>query len=437
MRLTRLFVTLILILGMASVSVLAADATAPTTTQAQATTDPTQVPDEIKQGQGQGQPEKERQFVYSLSPWTGKEYGGTFAPRQVPTIYMMANVTNIVNSLRSEVYYWGITQEYMADWFGYKEEVPGKLEIVKSGKVIQTLEKTDYVYSYPNGYDGKVSLIVGSNAPKEFDRYNRVTNNYWDSVSAYYDAQAKWQATMDKLLERVRKTGKYAKPNEIPPSPVQPTPPTLYVTAPVKAFIFKLPAGNYHIRLVDKDGKVVKDSEKNLVLFESRRTGVGFEIIPESKWTKPVLSDDKSQVLYLEGKRTFYLKPWHEKEYNQYSYVKMASLHKPLEGLGTKSAWMWVHTDEIVAAKAEILKDGKVVQTVTRKPYFVEQTTGYALGYKVVEFKKDPNNPESAPTFEAFKVYGGQIHAVEAFIDIMPAGAPSGWDDKYEVKKPK
>ena len=37
-------------------------------------------------------------------------------------------------------------------------------------------------------------------------------------------------------------------------------------------------------------------------------------------------------------------------------------------------------------------------------------------------------------TFEAFKVYGGQIHAVEAFIRIMPANTPSGWN--YEVKKP-
>jgi hypothetical protein len=37
--------------------------------------------------------------------------------------------------------------------------------------------------------------------------------------------------------------------------------------------------------------------------------------------------------------------------------------------------------------------------------------------------------------FEAFKVYGGQIHAVEAFIRIMPANTPSGWN--YEVKKPK
>lgn len=30
--------------------------------------------------------------------------------------------------------------------------------------------------------------------------------------------------------------------------------------------------------------------------------------------------------------------------------------------------------------------------------------------------------------FEAFKVYGGQVHAVEAFMKQMPLGSPSGWD---------
>jgi hypothetical protein len=30
--------------------------------------------------------------------------------------------------------------------------------------------------------------------------------------------------------------------------------------------------------------------------------------------------------------------------------------------------------------------------------------------------------------WEAFKVFGGQIHAVEAFMKIMPESAPSGWD---------
>lgn len=30
--------------------------------------------------------------------------------------------------------------------------------------------------------------------------------------------------------------------------------------------------------------------------------------------------------------------------------------------------------------------------------------------------------------WEVFKVFGGQIHAVEAFMEVMPADAPSGWD---------
>jgi hypothetical protein len=30
--------------------------------------------------------------------------------------------------------------------------------------------------------------------------------------------------------------------------------------------------------------------------------------------------------------------------------------------------------------------------------------------------------------WEAFKVYGGQIHAVEAFMEVVPMGAASGWD---------
>ena len=35
---------------------------------------------------------------------------------------------------------------------------------------------------------------------------------------------------------------------------------------------------------------------------------------------------------------------------------------------------------------------------------------------------------DSLMVWEAFKVYDGQIHAVEAFMKNMPAGTPSGWD---------
>jgi len=35
---------------------------------------------------------------------------------------------------------------------------------------------------------------------------------------------------------------------------------------------------------------------------------------------------------------------------------------------------------------------------------------------------------KSLVTFEAFKVHGGQVHAVEAVFEGMAAGAASGWD---------
>lgn len=41
-----------------------------------------------------------------------------------------------------------------------------------------------------------------------------------------------------------------------------------------------------------------------------------------------------------------------------------------------------------------------------------------------------PNRPkdQSLSVFEAFKVYGGQIHAVEAFMKTKPAAQPLGWE---------
>jgi len=44
------------------------------------------------------------------------------------------------------------------------------------------------------------------------------------------------------------------------------------------------------------------------------------------------------------------------------------------------------------------------------------QTSAYGAGNALI-------------VWEAFKIYGGQIHAVEAFMKIMPANMSSGWDE--------
>ena len=36
---------------------------------------------------------------------------------------------------------------------------------------------------------------------------------------------------------------------------------------------------------------------------------------------------------------------------------------------------------------------------------------------------------KSLVTFEGFKIYGGQVHAVEAVFKSMPLNSPTGWDE--------
>lgn len=42
---------------------------------------------------------------------------------------------------------------------------------------------------------------------------------------------------------------------------------------------------------------------------------------------------------------------------------------------------------------------------------------------------------QSLIVWEYFKIYGGQIHAVEAFMLAMPRGTPSGWDAKQTISE--
>ncbi|MGI6566250.1 MAG: hypothetical protein GX341_07930 [Firmicutes bacterium] len=352
-------------------------------------------------------PQREKQVVYGITPWTGKEYGGTFAPKGIDKIYLLAGADNVINTLETEVYFWPITNEYMANWFESREVVEGKLQILQDGKEIRVLERQPYAHFYPDGfYAGVSEILVGDAAEKKFQEYRDAIEGYWQAVNDYRQAYAEYEQRMAEILEEVSQTGKTYTEDELPKPPEQPSPPIWYVTEATEAFIVNLPVGEYVIRTIDDQGRAVDGTEKKLKVFDKRRTGVGYQIIPESKWTRPVQSDDASQILYLEGTRTMYLKAFRESEYNQHDYLKMTSLEQPLAGAGATSAYMWVHETEVPNdTKVQILQGGKVVMEAEYKPYYVKQTPGYALGYEIVEF--DPEADEFAgrrPSFEAVKL---------------------------------
>ena len=88
-------------------------------------------------------------------------------------------------------------------------------------------------------------------------------------------------------------------------------------------------------------------------------------------------------------------------------------------------------------AGGENIRTQKVIPhpDVTYRIAAVDEEMGVVLMRLDFGDTKNYGPGNALTTFEAFKVYGGQIHAVEASIRIMPANTPSGWN--YEVKRPK
>ena len=154
-------------------------------------------------------PQREKQVVYGITPWTGKEFGGTFAPKGIDTIYLLANCNNVLNTLETEVYFWPITNEYMANWFEAREEVPGRLQILQDGKEIMVLERQPYNHYYPEGfYSGFSELLIGEEAEKKLQEYRDAIDSYWQAVSEYRKAYAEYEQRMSEILREVTETAR-------------------------------------------------------------------------------------------------------------------------------------------------------------------------------------------------------------------------------------
>src|SRR5687767_12645285 len=108
-------------------------------------------------------PETEVRFVYGLNVFNGTEYGTSFAPPAVDTVYMLAGHDGVLDPKLTEVYFWPITNEFRADFGALNELVPGRLEIAQGGRVVETLELTEYVVQFdPPAGLGSGGVFVGA-----------------------------------------------------------------------------------------------------------------------------------------------------------------------------------------------------------------------------------------------------------------------------------
>jgi len=357
-------------------------------------------------------PVRNEEFIYSIMAFNGRDYSGTFAGQNADTIYLMADVDNFLSVRKTFVYYWPITAEWRTDTDSLNIPFKGTLEI--KGKKMETVVIPPTRYTYYNiagEYDYNWVVAKEEEADRILESYQKVMNDYYIQMQVYRETKSLYEYVMNQLAAEI---GKLRDDGEdvtllmeelkktIPP--MEPAYPNIYNTPPVQmqeAFIINLPDGEYNIRFINEDGTTMEGSECNLVVFEKRRAeGIGFDVIPGDKWTRPAVSNKSSSVLYLDGSTDIFLRPFFQQEYSDLNYKKMIRN----DSTGNPGLMKWVKIQQVPEAKLIVEESGSEPMEVSEKPFIVVQSKGAALGYSIAAYNPEGIHKDKEPSLIAFQI---------------------------------
>jgi hypothetical protein len=323
-------------------------------------------------------PETEEAFVYGINATTPSEVFGTFSPPQVEGIYILAGKVSVLSPRRTQLFFWPITQEYRAAWSQLNESVEGVLEILQRDQVIGTVTSEPYTVHYTAAGATSGQLYTGDEAVT-------AEAHLTEAREAYRLERQEWFARIMTARAQAQLTAE--------PQP----PPTLntYTVGLHQGFPLELEAGEYQIRLRQPDGEIASGSERTLLVFEPRRKTIGYEVIPEERWTMPEQANATTDVILAKADSVVYLRPRVAREYPTPAYERLRNNQYSGDGI---SGWRWVAdegTEPFADTDLQILRDGVVVEHITKRSFFVKQAFDLELGYEILPV--DPETPALTP----------------------------------------
>jgi hypothetical protein len=342
-------------------------------------------------------PKKERAFVYGINAAFAATYLGTFAPDSASAIYLLADQTSVISPRITEIYFWPITNEYQADWNLVNEPVPGKLEILRGGQLLMSVDPTKYSIQFtPRGTSADAKLYLGAEAEQAQAQFKAKQDAYQQASSAYVEAHRQWIVAMDAAVSE-RAAGKNVA---IPPEPQRPAPIDTFSNGLNDGFPIKLAPGNYQIQVRSPDGAIAQQSRRDLVVFAPRRVAVGYTVVPETRWTTPDQVTDLSDAILGQPGNNLYLQPHVIREYPARAY---ALLQNPQARDVETSEWTWVSGEPLHDSQLQIVVGDQVADQRALTPYSVKQLEDTALGYEVRPYVPGSTSP-SNPDFTAYPI---------------------------------
>jgi hypothetical protein len=357
-------------------------------------------------------PVRVEQLIYSIEAFNGGDYSATFALQTADTIFLVAGADNLLSVRKTLVYWWSITSQWKTDTDTLNVPFDGTLEITGPGAKVQRIALRKLTYFSTVSDNGEQwHILFDADADREVQRAQRQSDDYFAAVTAYQKATAQYDARVQEIGDRVaalKAAGKDAAAAaaelEALARPLAPVQSSMYGTAPEPAqswFVVNLPAGTYTMRMLDADGNVVEGSDKRLVVFSWRRTGgIGYEVIPSDKWTRPEESKTPSSVLSVNGSANLYVRPFTENEANDLFYEKMTSNQAP----GNASLFKWVRKADVSGAVLIAARPGGTPAPLGEQAFIVKQAPGSTLGYTIAPWDPATAATEAAPSLIAFPV---------------------------------
>ncbi|MDY6876473.1 MAG: hypothetical protein SWK90_09780 [Chloroflexota bacterium] len=319
-----------------------------------------------------------RELIYSVNAFQGSGWKSVFYPQSEETIYLLAGQTSTLTPRFTMVYFWPITQRYYPDWPALDELIEARMELRAGTRVIGVLELSDYVLQGPASATKSETrqLYTGEEAHACFKAYQAELDEYWEALDTYFESQTDGN------------TGE------------GPTPPQQFSTKVLRGFLINLEPGTYNTRLIDANDQPLPGSEKKLVVFAPRRHGVGYEIIPESKWTVREVSATPEETIYVSGQVRLFFVPHEEAEYNAQHYEKLLDPQAPA---GDANTWKWVPLGTLTDLTIHLAVEGqKDKAQVPFDDYVVHQSGRAALGYQIESWDQAAEN--STPSFSGHAI---------------------------------
>jgi hypothetical protein len=343
-------------------------------------------------------PKTEEALVYGINATTPGEVFGTFSPPHVEEIYILSGRVSVLSPRRTRVFFWPITKEYRAAWSQLNEPLDGVLEIMQRDRLIGTVTSEPYTVHFKAAGTTVGQLYVGDEAVAEEAQFLESRDAHQQAVRDYKLAHEEWLA-----LVRAVQLQEFAQ-TQLTPEPQPPPVLNVHTVGIHQGFPVELETGEYRIHMRQPDGEVVSGSERTLRVFEPRRLAVGYEVIPEERWTFPEQVNAVTDVILAKAGSVVYLRPRVVREYPALAYERLRNAQYA-GNAGVEWRWVAEEGDEAFTNTIlEIVRGGVVVEHVAKMSFFVSQAFDQELGYKILPF--DSRTPDLTPRadFDGYRI---------------------------------